>query len=155
MTHRAFVGLGANLGDAVENVERALAALGEIGTVLARSSLYRTRPWGKTDQPEFVNAVAQLETNLDPNGLLAALQAIEVRLGRVSGGERWGARVIDLDVLSYDDRCIDEPGLRVPHPRMRERAFVLVPLAEIDSAYASFRDALPASELAGVECIAH
>lgn len=147
--HRAYVGLGSNLGDAFENVERAFEALNEAGTVARRSSLYRTKPWGKIDQPDFVNAVALLETQLAPHDLLRALKAIEKRLGRIES-ERWGPRAIDLDLLAYDDAIIDSQGLRVPHPQLRERAFVLVPLAEIDDAYRESRDALPPEELAGV-----
>ncbi len=147
--HRAYVGLGANLGEPARNVERAIDLLGELGTVAARSSLYRTRPWGKADQPWFVNAVARLETALAPSALLAALRAMERRLGRVPG-ERWGPRIIDLDLLTYDGLETDEPGLRVPHPHLRERAFVLVPLAEIDEGFAALRDGLDAWELAGV-----
>jgi 2-amino-4-hydroxy-6-hydroxymethyldihydropteridine diphosphokinase len=148
--HRAYVGIGANAGDPTSNVERALGALAELGIVTRRSSLYRTQPWGKRDQPPFVNAVALLETTYEPHALLAALKDIEVRLGR-SVGERWGPRSIDLDLLTYDDLMFDEPGLRVPHPFMRERAFVLVPLAEIDRSYESLRDALSDSALQGVE----
>ena len=148
--HRAFVGLGSNLGDSAGNVERAIKALAELGNVARRSSLYRTQPWGKTDQPAFVNAAVLLETSLEPRQLLAALKAIEVRLGRVPG-ERWGPRAIDLDLLAYDDLTIDEPDLRVPHAHLHERAFVLVPLAEIaPSQYAPARDALPKEDLAGV-----
>lgn len=152
MTHVAYVGLGANLGDAGANVARAQDALAELGTVTRRSSLYRTRPWGKTDQPWFVNAAARLETTLDPRDLLLALKRIERRLGRVET-ERWGPRVIDLDLLAYDDLCVDQPGLRLPHRHLGERAFVLVPLAEIDRSYAGARDDLPEDELQGVECI--
>jgi 2-amino-4-hydroxy-6-hydroxymethyldihydropteridine diphosphokinase len=148
-THRAYVGLGANLGDAVGTIERAIATLGELGRVLARSRLYRTQAWGKLDQPSFVNAVVLLETPLPPGALLNAFGSIEKRLGRTAG-ERWGPRVIDLDLLLYDDREIDEPGLRVPHPRLHERAFVLLPLAELDERFARLRDALGESELAGV-----
>lgn len=150
--HHVYVGLGANVGDAVSTVNRALLALDGLGLVRRRSSLYRTRPWGKTDQPAFVNAVALLETKLEPRVLLAAFKTIETRLGRVAG-ERWGPRVIDLDILTYDDREIAEAGLRVPHPRLCERAFVLVPLAEIDPRYESFRRTLAADELVGVERI--
>ncbi len=148
--HRAYVGIGANLGDPAANVERALAALGDLGTVTRTSSLYRTRPWGNADQPHFVNAAAVLETGLEPRALLAALKSLERRLGRVET-ERWGPRAIDLDLLAYDDVERNEPGLRLPHPRLRERAFVLVPLAEIEPGYAAARDALPAEELQGVE----
>lgn len=148
--HRAWIGLGANLGDPAASVERALSALNGLGTVLRASSPYRTRPWGKTDQPDFVNAAALLETDLDPRDLLIALKALERRLGRVET-ERWGPRAIDLDLLAYDQVTLEEIGLRLPHPRLRERAFVLVPLAEIEPAYAAARDALPAEELQGVE----
>ncbi|MBV8117323.1 MAG: 2-amino-4-hydroxy-6-hydroxymethyldihydropteridine diphosphokinase [Candidatus Eremiobacteraeota bacterium] len=148
--HRAYVGVGANLGDARATVERALDALDNVGTLIRRSSLYRTRPWGKTDQPAFVNAVALVETTLEPRPLLGALRDIERRLGRVRA-ERWGARTIDLDLLTYDRASLDEPGLTIPHPYLRERAFVLVPLAEIDAGYAPLRDALPPSERDGVE----
>lgn len=147
--HRAYVGIGANLGDAVRSVERASSELEAFGRVVRRSSLYRTEPWGKTDQPEFINAVVLLETVHEPHALLEGLKAIEMRLGRVAG-ERWGPRAIDLDLLAYDDREIDEPGLRVPHVHLRDRAFVLVPLAEIDPAYESLRDELTPEQLAGV-----
>ncbi len=150
--HRAAIGLGSNLGDPAANVERAFEALASAGSVVRRSSLYRTKPWGKLDQPDFVNAVAILETPLQPRELLAALKAIEAQLGRVDG-ERWGPRAIDLDLLAYDDLVLDEPGLQIPHAALRERAFVLVPLAEADPAYAHLRDALPAEELAGVRPI--
>ena len=147
--HRAYVAVGANLGDPAANVGRALDLLGELGTVAARSSLYRTKPWGKEDQPWFVNAVALLETALEPPALLERLRALERRLGRVPG-ERWGPRIIDLDLLAYDDMESGDETLRLPHPHLSERAFVLVPLAEIDERYAVLRDRLEARELAGV-----
>lgn len=148
--HRAYVGLGANLGEPAHNVERALAALRDLGAVVRTSSFYRTRPWGRTDQPDFVNAAALLETALGPRELLRAFKDIERRLGRVET-ERWGPRSIDLDLLAYDALEYHDGDLRLPHPRLRERAFVLVPLAEIDSDYAPARDALPGEELQGVE----
>jgi 2-amino-4-hydroxy-6-hydroxymethyldihydropteridine diphosphokinase len=147
--HRAYVGIGTNEGDRGRNVERALAALSDFGNVVRRSSLYRTEPWGKLDQPWFLNAVALIETELLPLPLLDVLHAIEDQLGRVRD-ERWGPRTIDLDLLLYDDVNIDESGVQVPHARLRERAFALVPLAEIDDRFKTLRDALPASELAGV-----
>ena len=149
MSHRAYVSLGANLGNPAETVTQAFVALDRIGTVSKRSQLYRTRPWGRTDQPEFVNAAALLETDRTPRELLRELQSIETAFGR-KPRERWGPREIDLDILTYDDDVIDEPGLHIPHPNMRERAFVLIPLAEIDPAYEALRDALPAHERAGV-----
>lgn len=149
MSHRAYLSLGANLGDPAQTIADAFVALDRIGTVVKRSRLYRTAPWGNTNQPEFVNAAALLETDRAPRELLHELQKIETALGRTPR-ERWGPREIDLDILTYDDDAIDEPGLHVPHPNMRERAFVLVPLAEIDPAYNALRDALPERELAGV-----
>jgi 2-amino-4-hydroxy-6-hydroxymethyldihydropteridine diphosphokinase len=146
---RAYVALGSNAGDPRLNVARGFDALGAIGTVLRRSSLYRTPPWGKTDQPDFVNAVALIETALPPRELLDALKAAERRLGRTPG-ERWGPRVIDLDLLTYDDVTIDEPDFQVPHAQLDRRGFVLVPLAEIDPAYAPLRDALDPSERKGI-----
>jgi len=146
VTHRAYIGIGSNLGDAEKNVRDAVAALGELGAVERTSSLYRTRAWGKTDQPDFVNAVALLETGLNPRSLLIALKAIEAELGRVPS-ERWGPRAIDLDILTFDDLDIEEDDLTVPHARLRERAFVLVPLAEIDPSFAPLRDALPVGEV--------
>lgn len=99
--------------------------------VVSVSSLYRTPPWGKTDQPDFLNAAAQVLTGLDPRALLDLCLAAERDLKRVRG-ERWGPRVIDLDILLFGDRSVKEHGLEIPHPRLTERAFVLVPLAELE-----------------------
>ena len=151
--HQAYVGLGSNLGDRSRNLSRALEELERLGGLARRSSIYRTVPWGRVDQPEFLNAVVVLETELAPRELLDALLAIERRLGRTDG-ERWGPRVIDLDLLLYDDVTIEEEGLRVPHQRLQERAFVLVPLAEVDHRFAGMRDARKPSELAGVVPVA-
>jgi 2-amino-4-hydroxy-6-hydroxymethyldihydropteridine diphosphokinase len=128
----AFIGLGANLGDPRRQLEQALHNLGALpGTHLrARSSLYRSAPLGYPDQPEFLNAVAQLETHLPPTTLLAELQAIEARHGR-SRSFANAPRMLDLDLLLFGDERIAAPGLTVPHPRMHERAFVLMPLVEI------------------------
>jgi len=152
VTHRAYIAVGGNLGDAAATVVRAVVSLDELGKVTKASSLYETKAWGKTDQPDFVNAVALLETDLDPRALLAALKAMETRLGRVPG-ERWGPRAIDLDILTYDDELVENADLTIPHARMAERAFVLVPLAEIDERYAPLRDALrvPAGEITKLE----
>jgi 2-amino-4-hydroxy-6-hydroxymethyldihydropteridine diphosphokinase len=146
---RAYIGIGSNLGDRTANAERALHEMRALGSVTRVSSFYRTAPWGNPDQPWYLNAVAQLETTLPPRTLLERLRSIEATMGRVRG-ERWGPRTIDLDLLLYDDLDVDEPGLRVPHPYLRERAFVLVPLAEIDDRFAQLRDALAEAELAGV-----
>ena len=142
---RVAIGVGSNLGDPPLNVRTAFDALEQIGEVVARSHLYRSKPWGKTDQPDFCNAVAIVDTALQPGPLLGALKALEAQLGRVPG-ERWGPRLIDLDILTYGDRQIDEPGLRVPHPRLHERGFALVPLAEVDPAYTASLAGLPPGE---------
>jgi 2-amino-4-hydroxy-6-hydroxymethyldihydropteridine diphosphokinase len=147
--HRAYVGIGTNLGDRVANVEQALAALERLGPIIRRSSLYRTAPWGNPQQPWFLNAVVFLETELTPSALLDRLHAVESDLGRVRG-MRWGPRTIDLDLLLYDDLEIATPALQLPHPHLRDRAFVVVPLAEIDDRFEALRDSLRASELAGV-----
>jgi 2-amino-4-hydroxy-6-hydroxymethyldihydropteridine diphosphokinase len=145
----AAIGIGSNAGDPEANVRHAFERLAATGTVIARSSLYRTAPWGVTGQPDFVNAAALVDTALDPHGLLAALKRIETDAGRVTTF-RWGPRVLDLDILAYDDVRLDGPELTVPHARLRGRAFALVPLAEIDPRYAGLRDALPPGERAGV-----
>lgn len=131
----AFVGLGANLGDAAATLRDALAALAPMqGISLVRaSSLYRTPAWGIEQQPDFVNAVAKLETTLAPEVLLEALLRLERAFGRDrDAASRWGPRTLDLDLLLYADLCMDSPGLTLPHPHMHERAFVLVPLLELD-----------------------
>jgi 2-amino-4-hydroxy-6-hydroxymethyldihydropteridine diphosphokinase len=129
---RAYVGMGANLGDPAAQVRAAIAALASLPrTRLAgASSLYRTAPVGYADQPDFVNAVAALDTELPPHELLEALQAIERGAGR-SRSFRNAPRTLDLDLLLYGDATLDGPALSVPHPRMHERAFVLAPLVEI------------------------
>ena len=128
----AYVGIGTNIGDRAANVAQALQALAAEPAIefAEASSLYETAPVGKTDQPDFLNAVIALRTSLPPRDLLDALLHIENQMGRVRT-LRWGPRVIDLDLLLYGDEQIQTPGLTVPHPRLRERAFVLVPLAEI------------------------
>lgn len=128
----AFVGLGSNLEDPVTRVRTAMRQLGELpGTAVRRkSSLYRTAPVGYADQPEFINAVVELATELDASALLAALLAIEARHGRVRS-MRNAPRTLDLDLLLFGEQASNAPGLSLPHPRMHERAFVLVPLAEI------------------------
>lgn len=141
----AAIGLGSNLGNPARSIRRAVDCLRDVGEIIARSGLYRTRPWGRADQPDFCNAVVLLETRLAPREVLTALQQIERALGRTSG-DRWGPRVIDLDLLLYDDRTIDEPGLQVPHPRLWERGFALIPLAEVDPRYAAAVAGLPPGE---------
>jgi 2-amino-4-hydroxy-6-hydroxymethyldihydropteridine diphosphokinase len=128
----AYVALGSNLGDPREQVERGMAALAGLPEtrLVLRSSLYRTRPFGPVEQPDFVNAAAGLLTRLEPAGLLAQLKALETQLGRERPVVRWGPRRIDLDLLVHGGARIAEPGLEVPHPGIPERAFVLLPLAE-------------------------
>jgi 2-amino-4-hydroxy-6-hydroxymethyldihydropteridine diphosphokinase len=149
MTVRAAIGIGSNVGDAAANVRDAFARLAAAGTVVATSPLYRSAPWGVTDQAPFVNAAALLDTALAPRALLAALKRIEAEAGRLAT-YRWGPRVLDLDILAYGDERVDEPDLVVPHARLRERAFALVPLAELDPRWAAARDALAPGERAGV-----
>jgi 2-amino-4-hydroxy-6-hydroxymethyldihydropteridine diphosphokinase len=128
----AWLGLGGNLGDPAAAMAAALRALASNRAIelLAVSSLYRTPPWGVTDQPDFLNAVASVRTMLGARGLLEACLEVERSLKRVRQ-TRWGPRLIDIDILVFGDQRIDEEGLHVPHPRMLERAFVMLPLAEI------------------------
>ncbi len=128
----AAVGLGSNLGDRLSNLGEAVELLTErSGIRFIRSSrVYETEPVGPA-QPDFLNAVVQVETTLGPRALLEACLSVETEMGRVRG-ERWGPRVIDLDVLTYGREVVEEPDLVIPHPRMHERAFVMVPLLELD-----------------------
>jgi 2-amino-4-hydroxy-6-hydroxymethyldihydropteridine diphosphokinase len=131
---RAYVGLGGNVGDVETTLAEAIWALDGLPqtSVRAQSKLYRSPPWGRTDQDDFLNAVVELRTQLAPRILLDYLLQIEERFGRVrSEGEKWGPRELDLDLLVFGDEVIDEPGMHLPHPYLHERAFVLVPLAEI------------------------
>lgn len=134
MTHwiPAYIGIGSNLGDSVARVQAAFEALARVERtqLIARSSLYRTRPFGPVAQGDFVNAVAGVLTQLTASELLAALRSIESAAGRVRT-ERWGPRTLDLDLLVYGDRRIAEPDLTVPHPGIAERGFVLRPLNDV------------------------
>lgn len=155
---QAHIGLGANLGDAAATVRAALDALArhDALVLLKASRLYRTPAWGREDQPDFVNAVAVVATALAPRALLDVLLETEARFGRLrAGGERWGPRTLDLDLLLYGDAVIDEPGLRVPHPHLHERAFALLPLLEIAPdaripGYGNARDAVSALEMSNI-----
>src|SRR5881628_1156009 len=131
---RAFIGLGANLGEPVETFGAAMAALGQAGRVVAVSSLYASAPRDMADQPDFTNAALELETDLEPADLLITLKRLELTLGRDPQGVRFGPRVIDLDILAIEGRCVDDPELDlvIPHPRLAERRFALEPLAELD-----------------------
>lgn len=159
--HDAWIALGANLDDPVAQVRWALSALDDIAAtrVVARSSLYRSIPWGYADQPDFVNAVARVATRLGARELLVELLAIEQRRGRLRTLKN-GPRTLDLDLLLYDDARIDAPDLVVPHPRLHERAFVLVPLLEIDSnvsipGVGRAEDILSSIDTSGVERLTH
>ena len=129
----AYVGIGSNLDNPARQVETAFGALDELPStrVFLRSSLYRSAPFGGIEQPDFVNAVAALLTQLDPEALLQALQGLQRARGRDQDEVRWGPRVLDLDLLVYSGQTIDKSSLRVPHPGIAERNFVLLPLAEI------------------------
>ena len=130
---RAYIGIGSNLSDPQAQVRAALKALACLpcSRLAAHSGLYRSRPLAGMDQPDYINAVAAIDTTLDPHALLAALQALENDQGRVRDGERWAARTLDLDLLLYGDRQLATDTLTVPHPGLRERSFVLYPLQEI------------------------
>ncbi|MCR4424579.1 MAG: 2-amino-4-hydroxy-6-hydroxymethyldihydropteridine diphosphokinase [Firmicutes bacterium] len=132
----AYLSLGSNLGDRLGNLAAAVARLGAFGQVwdVETSGVYETEPWGRTDQPKFLNCVVRLSTSLDPFSLLAAVLGIEQALGRVRTGrveDKWGPRVIDVDILLLGDLVTNTPILTIPHPRMWERAFVLVPLLDL------------------------
>jgi 2-amino-4-hydroxy-6-hydroxymethyldihydropteridine diphosphokinase len=133
---RAYVGLGANLGDREATLRRAVELLAGVEgvEVVAVSELRETEPVGVVDQPAFLNGAVAVETSLSPRELLDSLLRVELQLGRVRDGTRWGPRTVDLDLLVYGDEVVDEPGLRVPHPRLHERRFALEPLAELDPA---------------------
>jgi 2-amino-4-hydroxy-6-hydroxymethyldihydropteridine diphosphokinase len=154
----AYIALGGNLGDVRTTFEAAIARLcdGRDIRLRARSSDYRTPPWGVTDQPPFANAAIAVETALAPHDLLGRTQAVERALGRERTKERrFGPRTIDLDILLYDDLTLDDATLTLPHPRLLERAFVLVPLAEIAPdlvvAGITVREAAARADRTGVE----
>ncbi len=126
----AYLGLGTNLGDRKENLRKAIEAIASKMSVGKRSSLYETAAWGYTDQPDFLNQVVQVETALTPLRLLNFLKRTEMELGRVENF-RYGPRLIDIDILFYDDLVKNTNQLQIPHPRIPERAFVLIPMNEI------------------------
>ena len=130
----AIIALGGNVGDVRTTFKKAIAHVCGMAqaALLARSSDYSTPPWGEANQPRFINACIEIDTALDPHALLFTLHKIEAKLGRDRAREqRWGPRTLDLDLIAYDDVSLDRPELTLPHPRLFERAFVLVPLAEI------------------------
>jgi 2-amino-4-hydroxy-6-hydroxymethyldihydropteridine diphosphokinase len=129
-----LIALGGNVGDVRATFQKAISNICGMtqAALLARSSDYSTPPWGHESQPPFINACIEIETSLDPHALLFTLHKIEKKFGRDRSAEtRWGPRTLDLDLIAYDDATIDTPDLTLPHPRLFERAFVLVPLAEI------------------------
>jgi 2-amino-4-hydroxy-6-hydroxymethyldihydropteridine diphosphokinase len=138
---RAFIGLGGNLSGSEAALRSAAAELRTIGVVVRASSLYRSSPRDLLDQPDFTNAAVELETDLQPVDLLVALKRMELTLGRDPQGTRFGPRLIDLDILAFDGRCVAdaEVDLVVPHPRLVERRFALEPLAELDPALRPWR----------------
>ncbi|KAF1052589.1 MAG: 2-amino-4-hydroxy-6-hydroxymethyldihydropteridine pyrophosphokinase [Stenotrophomonas maltophilia] len=133
MSERVYLGLGSNLAEPRRQLDAALAALDQVEGIhlVAVSPFYISDPLGPADQPRYVNAVAALDTDLQPLALLDATQRIELEQGRVRKDERWGPRTLDLDILAFGDRLIDEPRLQVPHYHMQHRAFVLYPLADL------------------------
>ncbi|MFL7869398.1 MAG: 2-amino-4-hydroxy-6-hydroxymethyldihydropteridine diphosphokinase [Anaerolineales bacterium] len=134
MNHTVYIALGTNLGNRLANLRAAIQAMPPEIQVLAESHVYETPPWGYEEQPAFLNMVIKAETKLEPEPLLKRLKQLEVELGREQNF-RWGPRLIDLDILFYDDLVLDSPPLVIPHPRLHERAFVLVPLADIAPNY--------------------
>lgn len=130
---RAYVALGSNLGDSRQHLLDAIEALAALPhtAVTARSRIYRTPPWGVTDQPDFLNAVVALETALPPHELLDALLTIERAAGRQRNSERWGPRTLDLDLLHVVDQAVNDERLTLPHPHIADRAFVLLPLHDV------------------------
>ena len=126
----AYIGVGTNLGNRQENLHQATQALGRQVDLLRSSPIYETAPWGFLDQPAFLNQVLEIQTDIAPPDLLAALKQIEADMGRLPS-VRYGPRLIDLDILFYGQECINLPGLTIPHPALCERAFVLVPLSDL------------------------
>ncbi|MBN9041190.1 MAG: 2-amino-4-hydroxy-6-hydroxymethyldihydropteridine diphosphokinase [Rhizobiales bacterium 62-47] len=154
----ALIALGGNVGDVRDTFRRAISNICGMtqAELLSRSSDYATPPWGNVEQDRFINACVEIETSLDPHALLFTLHKIEKRFGRDRAKEeRWGPRTLDLDLIAYDDAKINMPDLTLPHPRLFERAFVLVPLAEIvpDRSIAgqTVRDAVKAVSTDGIE----
>ncbi|MGC5777425.1 2-amino-4-hydroxy-6-hydroxymethyldihydropteridine diphosphokinase [Methylobacterium sp. NFXW15] len=153
---KAWLGIGSNIGDMAVTLDKAVERLASVPgiRVLARSPDYRTPPWGKTDQPWFLNGAVAIETDLLPHALLDACQTIERDLGRVRE-ERWGPRIIDIDILAYEGAAVEDERLVLPHRFVRERAFVLVPLADLAPDLTiggeRVRDALAKLDRTGIE----
>jgi 2-amino-4-hydroxy-6-hydroxymethyldihydropteridine diphosphokinase len=132
MAKIAFLGLGTNLGDREENLKIAVDNISEsAGEVVSFSQIYETEPWGFRNEDHFFNMVIQIKTRLKPVDLLKQLLKIEIQIGRVRGAEKYSSRIIDIDILLYENEIINKPYLKVPHPMIQERKFVLVPLCDI------------------------
>lgn len=155
----AVLGLGGNIGDTRGLMAKAIDRLAKNHAIELKSvsALYHTPPWGKTDQPPFLNAAVRIETTLSPSALLKTVLRVEQELGR-ERAERWGPRTIDIDILLYGTVAVDEPGLRIPHPRLKERAFALAPLVDVmpdaDVSGRRASDWLAESDRAGMERLA-
>ena len=147
MSSRVYLALGANVGRRKENLQRAIDALGEVIAIEAISPLYETEPWGIVDQPDFINLCLEARTNLTPEALLETVKLIEKRLGR-QDGQRWGPRLIDIDLIFFGDQVYDGENLTIPHPRFHERSFVLLPLHDIAADYRDPRSGRTVAELA-------
>lgn len=146
MINEVFLSLGSNIGHRLDNMQRAVDALGSIMAVEALSSVYETLPWGLPDQPNFLNSCLRGKTQLEPRALMKRLKDIETEIGR-EPGERWGPRLIDIDILYFSQQVIDDDDLKIPHPQIAERAFVLVPLADIASEYQDPRSGKSVTEM--------
>jgi 2-amino-4-hydroxy-6-hydroxymethyldihydropteridine diphosphokinase len=133
MEHTVYLALGSNMGTRLANLKNAISNLTPQMNVKAKSRVYETAPWGFTDQPPFLNQVIQAETYLEPEPLLYHLKRLETALGRVANFQN-GPRLIDIDILFFDDLVLDSPVVQIPHPRVHERAFVLTPLADLTPA---------------------
>jgi 2-amino-4-hydroxy-6-hydroxymethyldihydropteridine diphosphokinase len=157
--HIVYLALGSNVGDRLTNLKEAIAALTPQMDVKAKSQVYETPPWGYADQPKFLNQVIRAKTYLAPEPLLKHLKRLEVALGRKESFPN-GPRLIDLDILFYDDLVLYSPALTIPHPRLHERAFVLLPLMDLDPELVhpihkkSIREMLASCNLEGIEKIA-
>ncbi|MEM7008076.1 MAG: 2-amino-4-hydroxy-6-hydroxymethyldihydropteridine diphosphokinase [Thermodesulfobacteriota bacterium] len=141
-----YISIGSNLGDRIENCKKAIDEMGAFSKVVKVSSFYETEPVGKEDQPEFINLAAEIDTELPPYELLSELNKIEHKLGR-ERHEKWEPRIIDLDIIFYDDLLSKNDGLQIPHPRAHLRRFVLEPICEIDPEFVHPEYKLTVSEL--------
>lgn len=130
--NKVFLGIGTNLGDRQANLKEAVNNLGEnIGAIIRCSSVYETEPWGFETEEQFLNMVIEAETKLNPSGLLGAILMTEAKLGRTRSGKQYSSRLIDIDILLFNDLIMNEEALQIPHPHLHNRKFVLVPLCEI------------------------